>query len=90
MWNAVSVALEGGHWAPGCDAIKQKKCVAGGLVSGFWVSLSTLIDCERSEHLWLRVEGPEKQIQIVAAQMLSVNFYMPHILAISQSFLTKT
>ena len=26
-----------------CDAIKQK-CVAGGLVSGFWVSLSTFID----------------------------------------------
>jgi len=47
-------------------------------------------NCERSEHLWLRVEGPDKQIQIVAAQMLSVNFYMPHILAISRSFLTKT
>jgi hypothetical protein len=37
LWNAVSVALGGGY-----AAIKQK-CVGSGLVSGFWVSLSTRI-----------------------------------------------
>jgi hypothetical protein len=42
------------------------------------------VSCERSE-----LEGPDKQIQIVAAQMLSVNLCMPYILAISQLFLTK-
>jgi len=47
-------------------------CETRGILGG--TNLKTNYNCERSEHLWLRVEGPDKQIQIVAAQMLSVNF----------------
>ena len=34
----------------------------------------TMICCERSEQSLLRVKGPDKQLQTVGAQIVSVNF----------------